>query len=151
MEWIWEIHIWTTWTLIGLIWTVHGLVYPQFPNVGNCDWEKYHSFHVRRIGLIVGPLMVLEFLTGAGLMVSGWETGHRWNLLLGIGIPIPLIWGLTALWAVPRHNQLSAGYSRRAWGSLMRCNRFRTVFWTGRGAWIVWMVSFVFPDGRAGF
>ena len=53
MTWLFSIHLAVTWMLIGLIWVVQILVYPQFRRVAPAEFRDYHFAHCFRIGLIV--------------------------------------------------------------------------------------------------
>jgi hypothetical protein len=69
------IHLAVTWALIGLIWLVQVVIYPQFGAVGRLEFGAYHADYTRRISWIVGPLMVAELGSAAWLLWAGERSG----------------------------------------------------------------------------
>ena len=60
-------HVAATAAMTGLIWFVQLVHYPLFARVGVADFTAYEREHVRRTGLLVAPLMLLEALTAPRL------------------------------------------------------------------------------------
>ncbi len=125
----WIIHFAATWALVGLIWCVQVLIYPQFPHFSAEKFRECHFRHCFRIALIVVPLMVVELLSAAWLL---WQGVRGQAFLLSVGL-IPLVWLSTALWQAPAHLRLMAGFDAARVGSLILTNWIRTVTWTTRG------------------
>ena len=50
----------TTLPLVGVIWLVQILVYPQLTRVGASDFPAFHVGHTRLITYVVAPLMLGE-------------------------------------------------------------------------------------------
>ena len=63
-----KIHLACTLAMAGLIWTVQIVQYPLFAQVDAARFGSFHAGHVRRIGFVVGPLMMAEALSGVLLL-----------------------------------------------------------------------------------
>lgn len=120
--------------LIGLIWVVEVAVYPLYAKIGPESFASYHAGWSAAITLVVGPLMLAEVLAAAVLFAE------RPRLAMVAAIPIVVAWAVTALWSVPMHGKLSAGFTEAAWASLLMSNHVRTAAWTARGALLGWAV-----------
>lgn len=129
MTWLFSIHLAVTWMLVGLIWVVQILVYPQFRRVAPAEFRDYHFAHCFRIGLIVGPLLFVEAATAAGLLYAG---GQSLSFILSTGL-IPLIWLTTAVFQAPIHTRLGRGFDAPLIRRLILTNWIRTLAWTARG------------------
>lgn len=122
------IHTAVTFGLVGLIWPIQLVQYPLFQWVDAESFPRYHFEHCRRIGWVVGPLMLTELLTAAWLMA----TAPSWLLGLSLG-PLALNWLSTAFLQVPLHNRLRSGKDLTVIHSLIRSNWIRTFAWSVRG------------------
>ena len=125
------LHAAVTWALAGLIWTVQVVQYPGFALLGDVEFPDFHTHHSARITWIVGPLMLVELLTGLALFPvrpPGVGSGLLWTGLVLIAIN----WAATAFVAVPLHAELARGV-RRAQRRLVLTNWIRTVAWSARG------------------
>lgn len=132
------LHLFATLGMTGLIWTVQLVIYPLFYNVGSDSFDKYHGRYMNRITWIVGPLMVIELITGFLLCYLFWTTGHR-GLLIANAMLVISIWLVTAALQVPAHQALSQQYSAEGVDSLVRGNWIRTLIWTARLPLIAWV------------
>jgi hypothetical protein len=122
-------HLAVTWMLVGLIWVMQLLVYPQFRRVGEDEFVKYHFAHCLRVGLIVAPLLAIEAFTAACLLYQGHrERGFAISVVL-----IPVIWLLTATTYAPLHTRLMLGRDPATLRRLIAANWLRTLAWTARG------------------
>ena len=126
------IHLAVTWALIGLIWLVQVVIYPQFGAVGRWEFGAYHADYTRRISWIVGPLMLAELGSAAWLLWAGERSG--W-FLISLGL-IGVNWLSTLIVQVPLHRRLEQGFEAGAHGRLVATNWVRTAAWTVRGAWV---------------
>ena len=116
--------------LIGLIWFIQILAYPQYLRVGEAEFRRYHLAHCWRVGFLTTPLIAIEAATATGLLYQG----HReWPFLISVGLIIA-IWLSTAVYQAPLHLKLMAGPNVEIVRQLMRTNWLRTVAWTARGA-----------------
>lgn len=122
----------TTWAMVGLIWMVQVVQYPLFAQVGHAAFAGYHAGHSFRITLVVGPLMGLELVTAAALVLHrpAWvsTTSAYAGLAMALGV-----WALTALVQVPQHGQLAQGFDAEVHRALVLGNWARTALWTARG------------------
>lgn len=136
MELLLVVHIAVTLMLVGLIWVVQLVIYPQLEQVGHPYLRAYHDAYTRRIGWVVGPLMLAELAT-ALLLVTRWaDVGIRSSAeALGAGALVGLVWISTATVQVPLHRRIGVG-DRSALAPLVRSNWIRTVLWTVRGVWV---------------
>ena len=126
------IHLAVTWALIGLIWLVQVVIYPQFGAVGRLEFGAYHADYTRRISWIVGPLMLAELGSAAWLLWAGERSG--W-LLISLGL-IGVNWLSTAIVQVPLHRRLEQGFEAGVHGRLVSTNWVRTGAWTARGVMV---------------
>jgi hypothetical protein len=129
---LWGVHAAVTWALVGLIWVVHIVIYPLFQRVPAEAFTHWHADYTRRIGWVVGPLMVVELITGAM-----WCFGEpiRWEPWVGAGL-ILAVWGSTAMIQVPLHAKLSQRWSSPVAHRLLHTNALRTLLWSLRGCLI---------------
>lgn len=118
-----------TWALVGLIWVVQLVIYPQFGAVGRGEFVAYHADYMRRISWVVGPLMLAEFGSAGWMLWSGERAA--W-FLISLGL-VAVNWGSTIMVQVPLHRKLERGFDEDAHRALVRTNWVRTAAWTGRG------------------
>lgn len=128
MNSIFTIHLAATWMLVGLIWVVQILVYPQFLRIPGETFKPYHATHCFRIGIIVAPLLFAEAATAAWILHEGGGPAFRLSAWL-----IPAIWLSTALLQAPIHTRLMKGFDAALVRRLIITNWIRTVTWTARG------------------
>jgi len=119
--------------MTGVIWIVQIVVYPQLLYVDSKGFITYEKGHMHRIGLVVGPMMILELVTGLYLWIQGGipeavRTPFFWSIGLGMIIALS-----TAIIQAPIHGQLAAeGKVDHKINKLINSNWIRTVCWTGR-------------------
>lgn len=127
-----------TFGMTGVIWLVQLVQYPGFARVGAGEFGAYHAHHCRAIGLVVGPLMVLE-LTTALLLASAGAPAWFWQAMLGL---LLVIWLSTAFWQGPLHGKLAREGPRPALvRALVRGNWLRTSLWSARSAGLIWLYA----------
>lgn len=129
MTWLFSTHLAVTWMLVGLIWVVQILVYPQFRRVAPAEFRDYHFAHCFRIGLIVGPLLFVEAATAAWLLYAGRQA----QPFILSTVLIPLIWLTTAIFQAPIHTRLGRSFDAPLIRRLILTNWIRTLAWTARG------------------
>lgn len=93
----------------------------------------YESKHTRRTGLIVGPLMITEFLTALLLAVVPNQFLIPDEQAIGL-VALGVIWISTALIQAPAHRRLMKGFDRDTIRLLVNTNWIRTAAWTARAA-----------------
>lgn len=123
------VHLAVTWFIVGLIWVIQLIVYPQFLRVGAADFRAYHFSHCLRIGLMIVPLVLLEAGSAAWLLYEGLRS---MPFLISLGM-IPLIGLSTAFWQAPMHTKLMQGKHDDVIRRLILTNWLRTLAWTARG------------------
>jgi hypothetical protein len=127
--------------MTGVIWIVQIVIYPQLRNVPAMDFVAYEKAHMARIGMVVGPMMLLEFFTALILFFKNMLTAEllQWfyfSIVLGIIIGIS-----TAVLQAPLHGQLAReGKEDQKIKRLISTNWIRTISWTGRSLLIGWIV-----------
>jgi hypothetical protein len=136
----------STLMLVGLIWFVQVVHYPQFARVGADRFTQYQSEHVRLTKWVVALPMLVEAVTSA---VLAWKPPSQdlelacWG---GLSMVI-VIWVSTAVLQVPRHNALVAGFDSKAHRGLVLSNWIRTVAWSIRGVLVLFLVNQMFARG----
>lgn len=128
------LHAAATWALVGLIWTVQVVHYPLFAQVGAETFRSYHARHTRQITWIVAPLMAVELLTAAILLIGGAR--DAW--LLASSAPLAFNWLATWRVQIPLHDRLSAGFDAEVHRRLVASNWWRTAAWSIRGACLIY-------------
>lgn len=121
-----------TWFMVGLIWLVQHVSYPLLARVGAAEAVAYEQAHVRRIGWVVGPPMLLEL--ASTVLLLAWEVpwATQSEAWLGAGL-LAGVWLSTALLQVPAHGALEGGFDVAVHRRLVRSNWIRTVLWSARG------------------
>jgi hypothetical protein len=120
--------------MVALIWCVQIVLYPQFRDIGEPYWRRYHQIYMRRFACLVVPIMLLEIaLAGFGLLVLGDRTLPIVGFLL-----VGALWGSTGLIQVPLHRGLSVAFSPDIHRKLVVTNWIRTVLWTVRWVFLIW-------------
>ncbi len=134
MNLILAIHAFSCWFMLGVIWVIQILVYPNFLLVGRDDFQRLHRLHTNRITWIVAPIMLVELVSGAWLFYL-----YQTPLFLGNLISVMCVWALTAFVNVPTHNNLRFELEASK-KKLVRRNWPRTLIWTLRSLFLVWIV-----------
>lgn len=140
MDAILLLHAASTLFLCGLIWTIQTVHYPLFASVGRGSFASYETEHQSRVSLVVGPMMLLELVTGAILLAVASGSAAKAQFAVGFAL-IAIIWISTALQAVPRHRELSLGFDVDAHRGLVRANWNRTIAWTARAFLVLWFLG----------
>lgn len=148
--WVLVLHAASTWALVGLIWTIHVVHYPLFEDVGE-KFPRYHERHMSRITLVVGPLMLVELVSGlwlcatppAGTSETTWWIGAA---LLGV------VWLETGLVASPQHGRIARdGLTAARLRGLMAGDLVRMLAWTARGVLVTFaLMGALGADPRVG-
>jgi len=125
-----------TLALCGLVWFVQVVHYPLFAQVGDERFVVYEQEHQRRTTRVVAPLMGIEGLAAAALLLvdPGPATAAGGILVLGL-------WLSTLAVQVPLHRRLAQGFEARAHAVLVRTNWARTAMWSARGGLALWLLA----------
>jgi hypothetical protein len=127
MTWLTTLHLLAAAMMAGVLWVVQLAVYPLFDGVG-AGFGPYHRRYTAGMGLVVGPLMVLELATAAAL----WALGLRGAVFGASLLLLAGVWVITFAVQVPLHRRLAGGYDPAAHRRLVRSNWVRTIAWTAR-------------------
>lgn len=122
--------------LVGLIWTVQVVVYPQFARVGVAEWGGYHAAHSTRITGVVGPLMVAEACLAAALFLQA-PPEREGEALFSLAL-VAFAWAWTGLVSVPLHGKVGGRWDGALVAALVRTNWARTLAWSGRLLLLGW-------------
>jgi len=122
------INLTATWYMVGLIWFVQLVHYPQFRSIAADRWAQFHRSHTTLTTVAVAPAMLIELVAAILLLVA--QPGAVSIVLL---ILVILIWLSTAAIQIPMHNLLSHGFNPATHRKLLRSNWIRTILWTTRG------------------
>lgn len=123
-----HLHLGATVAMFGVIWFVQIVHYPLFARVGAEGFAEYERAHQRRTSAVVIPLMLIELVTAAWLVVTRTSDPVAW---IGAGL-VAVIWGSTFLVQVPLHARLERGFDAHTVTRLVRSNWIRTIAWTAR-------------------
>ncbi len=126
------LHAFATLAMVGLIWFVQVVHYPLYARVGSASFAAYHEQHVQRTTLVVAPFMLVELACALWLLIWPDPRYGDWMSWLGM-LLLGFIWVSTAVFQVPSHGRLQAGFTPAAHAFLVRSNWIRTVAWTLRG------------------
>jgi hypothetical protein len=134
------IHAAATWFMTGLIWFVQVVHYPLYAKAGREGFAAYESSHSALTTLVVAPVMLIEALTGLGLLFQKPPEAPAWALLAG-ALLLAVIWGSTAFLQIPEHGILSLGFDATSHRRLVSTNWIRTAAWSARGVLVLWILS----------
>ncbi len=126
------VHLAATWFMVGLIWLVQVVHYPLLAGADPARYTEHQQQHMRRIGWIVGPAMLVEALTAVGLLISEAPWMPTWLAWTNLAL-LAAIWLSTALVQVPCHGRLLDGFDAACHDRLVRTNWLRTGLWSVRG------------------
>jgi hypothetical protein len=126
---LWVLHFASVAFMTGLVWLIQMVHYPLMRLVEPSRFAEFHLEHSSRITWIVGPVMVLELLSAALLVMNrpqGLSPAVVW-LSLGLSLWVFLATGLLS---VPAHAQLSQGFADAPHRFLVLTNWLRTLAWS---------------------
>jgi hypothetical protein len=137
------VHLAATGLMTGLIWFVQVVHYPLFAAVPADEFAAYERAHVSRTGALVGPIMLAEAASVAGILLLAPAGVPRWMAWAGLAM-LAVLWISTFAVQVPLHRRLESGHDADVIRRLVLTNWLRTVFWSMRGALATWMlIAFV--------
>lgn len=117
--------------MLGVILIVQFIHYPSFLAISSNQFSEFHQKHSNRMSILVGPVMVLELLTGLFLVLKSpdpFVSMLTWvNLVLVI-----LTWLSTFLISVPIHNRLAKYANQKDIQNLIKTNWLRTILWSAK-------------------
>ena len=124
--------------MTGVILVIQLIHYPCFIHMDRQKFPEFHKKHTAALGLIAGPLMILEFAT-AVILLGGPGTWQKVNLLT-----VVILWAITFFISVPAHNKLALGFDHGSWRKLVSTNWMRTVLWSGRSVFYFFLLLHLF-------
>tara|TARA_Y100000814_G_C12316754_1_gene396871 strand:- start:766 stop:1146 length:381 start_codon:yes stop_codon:yes gene_type:complete len=114
--------------MLGLILTTQIVNYPLFLKVNQNSFTSYHQFYVKRISLIVVPVMLLELIISFYLFYS-----YPTALTILSFIILIMIFLSTFFIQVPIHGSIEIFADNNLFLKLIRTNWIRTVLWFIKG------------------
>jgi hypothetical protein len=127
MDVILLIHFSACLIMTGVIWIVQVVHYPTFRFINKNNFNSFSSFHVKSIGYIVVPLMLIEATTATLLVLKYPNKAIFINFTLLI-----ITWVFTFVVSMPLHKDLQNRYNHHAIEKLIKTNWSRTILWTIR-------------------
>ena len=112
-------------TMLSIIMVTQIVSYPLFLNLDEKIFTSYHSEYVKRITIIVMPIMIIEL--ALTIMLYYMLDGFLSQIFL---ISIVLIFISTVIIQVPIHNKLKFSYDEHLAKKLIKTNWIRTFLWT---------------------
>lgn len=122
--------------MCGVIWLIQLIHYPSFVYISQSQFQQFHSQHTQVMGLLVGPVMVIELLAGLWLSMTVTTKYTLVHLFL-----VVCLWLLTFFISVPLHNKLASGYDASVIQSLIKTNWPRTILWTFKACLTTFLVA----------
>lgn len=127
-------HAGVTLTMVGIMWSIQLLVYPQFRSVPAESFVPYVADHSTRIVRVLLPFAPLEVILALLLFVVRPGQISGTSALIG-GLLLVVLWIATGFFYAPLHGELQAGgYDDGLVERLILSNWVRTVLWSVRGA-----------------
>lgn len=132
------IHSASTLIMVGAIWYVQIVHYPQFRLIPAELFIAYEKCHQRGIIVTVVPWMAIELVSGLLLLI--------WPGLFGFlpavvgALLLAGIWVHTFGFQLPRHRILEKGLRPEILEKLIQSNWIRTILWTVRGLVICYVL-----------
>ncbi|MFP2904546.1 hypothetical protein ACLESD_05715 [Pyxidicoccus sp. 3LFB2] len=138
---LWLVHAASTLYMVGVIAVIQGVHYPLFARVGAAGFTAYASEHGWRITWVVGGPMLVELATAIWLVFRPLPPGvPSWMAWAGL-VAVLALWGSTFLLQVPQHEVLRVGFDPDAHRRLVSSNWLRTVLWSLRGVWVLYLLA----------
>lgn len=114
--------------MLGLISTTQLVSYPLFLKVNQTTFTNYHQFYLKRISLIVVPVMLLELFISFYLFYS-----YPTALTTLSFITLIMIFLSTFFIQVPIHGSIEIFADSDLFLKLIRTNWIRTILWVIKG------------------
>ena len=114
-----------TLTMLSIIMVTQIVSYPLFLNVDEKIFTSYHSEYVKRITIIVMPIMIIEL--ALTIMLYYVLDGFLSQVFL---ISLVMIFISTVIIQVPIHNKLKFSYDEYLAKKLIKTNWIRTFLWS---------------------
>ena len=122
--------------MLGIIWFVQIVHYPLLAFIGESNLPGYEQKHRSLTFHIVRPVMFVEGVTAA-LMLLQPPRGVPREILGVAALLLVVAWVSTAFIQVPCHQRLSNAYDLATFRRLIRTNWIRTTAWTARSLLLI--------------
>jgi len=134
------IHAVATWFMVGLIWTIHVLNYPQLGTAGKLTYQTdsesiydaLQSEHVDKIGkLLIVPWLTEGMTLIAILAIAFLGPNPKLraaSVINAAAMSVVLL--ISGIWSAPAHGKLLDGFDPDVYDTLMAANLVRTIAWT---------------------
>jgi len=134
------VHGVATWFMVGLIWTIHVLNYPQLGTAGKLTYQTdsasiydaMQSEHVDKIGKLLIVPWLTEGVALIAILVIAF-LGPRPKLRIASVInaaAMSVVLLISGIWSAPAHGKLLDGFDPDVYDTLMAANLVRTIAWT---------------------
>jgi hypothetical protein len=134
-----------TWYSAGFIWTMQVLNYPLLSRVGLASFSTYETAHNQRFAAVVGPGVVIAFVTTIALFIWRSPAVPVWAPIVCAGLVVVIL-ASTVIWQAPAHARLAGGFDEAVHARLVQTNWVRTVAWTALGLLDLWMLYATFEE-----
>jgi len=134
------IHAVATWFMVGLIWTIHVLNYPQRGTAGKLTYQTdsesiydaLQSEHVDKIGkLLIVPWLTEGMTLIAILAIAFLGPNPKLRVAAVINAAaMSVVLLISGIWSAPAHGKLLDGFDPDVYDTLMAANLVRTIAWT---------------------
>lgn len=122
--------------MIGIVWLQQLINFPLFTLVPKESFSVYHQAHLNRSQWLIAPLMLVEVLSAAFLLI--WPIPQvSYYLYLINFLLIVLIWLETFLMQWPLQKKLRKEHSLVTIERLIKLNRLRAITWSCHGAVLI--------------
>lgn len=133
-------HAVATWFMVGMIWTIHILNYPQLGIAGKITYgsdneyiyDALQSEHVDRIGKLLIFPWISEGITLIAILGFAFLGPYRRlripALINSAAMSIVLL--ISGIWSAPAHGKLLDRFDPDVYDTLMSANFVRTLAWT---------------------
>jgi len=134
------VHGVSTWFMVGLIWTIHILNYPQLGTAGKLTYQTENasiydalqSEHVDKIGkLLILPWLTEGITLIAILTIAFLGSNSKLRVASAINaVAMSVVLLISGIWSAPAHGKLLDGFDPDVYDTLMAANLVRTIAWT---------------------
>lgn len=130
--------------MLGVIWQVQILQYPQLRLISASVFTEYHTFHTRRISFVVVLPMLMELFTSVILLFMNFDPHYTINIT-GF-VLVVCIWISTFFIQVPLHEKLKTqdGNHAKNVNRLITTNWIRTLLWSVKAGLAIIALFFLF-------
>jgi hypothetical protein len=130
--------------LTGVVWFLQVVQFPLLLRVPGDDFVAYLKTQRKRNTLLMALPMLVEVVTAIWLLVT--PLPHR--NVFHAAVLLAFVWIVTFWSIVPLNSRLTRGYDESTIRILIRDNWIRTICWTGRAGFMIWITWGWITAGR---